>query len=138
MVRRILQCLLAVTLATAGLTVAAQSPAMAIGGCSTNNVTLSSCVDYGSHGHGRVRADFYLNRTPDSSVYRYVVYLVLNGNYYEVGRGNFTSTGRHCCWYRTIDNLPNTYNSARTVVSVFTSSGNLHMAVSSPTINFWS
>lgn len=138
MVRRLLRGLLVVTLATAGLTVAAQSPAMAIGGCSTNNVTLSSCVDYGSHGHGRARADFYLNRTPDSSVYRYVVYLVFNGTYHEVGRGYFGSTGRYCCWYRTIDNLPNTYNSARTVVSVFTSSGSLHMAVSSPTIYFWS
>jgi hypothetical protein len=138
MVRRILQGLLAVTLATAGLTVAVQSPAMAVGGCSTNNVTVSSCVNYGSHGHGRARADFYLNRRPDSSIQRYVVYLVFNGHYAEVGRGNFASTGHHCCWYRTLDNLPNTYNSAKTVVSIFTRSGDLHMSVSSPTINFWS
>lgn len=138
MVRRIIQGLLAITLATVGLTAAVQSPAMAIGGCTTNNVTLSACIDYGSHGHGRARADFYMYRTPDSSTYRYVVYIVFNGNYNEVARGNFTRTGRHCCWYKTIDNLPNTYNSAKTVVSVFTSSGALHMAVSSPTINFWS
>lgn len=138
MVRRILRGLLVATLATVGLIVAVPSPAMAIGGCTTNNVTLSSCIDYGSHGHGTARADFYLNRTPDSSVYRYVVYIVLNGTYHEVGRGNFTSTGRYCCWTKTIDHSPNTNNSARTVVSVFTSSGNLHMAVSSPTINFWS
>jgi hypothetical protein len=137
MVRRILQGLLAVTLATAGL-MAVQSPAMAIGGCSTNNVTIDSCIDFGSYGEGRARADFYLNRTPDRSVYRYVVYIVINGGYTEVGRGNFSHTGRHCCYYRTLDNLPNTYNSARTVISVFTSDDTLHMAVTSPTIHFWS
>ncbi len=138
MVRKMLTRLVAITLIAVGATAAVQSPALAVGGCANNNVTLNACVDFGSYGHGVVRADFYLDRPADASVHHYNVWFVIDGYWYGAASGTFGGTGRYCCWYKTYDNLPNTYNSARTVVDVWTNWGALHMSVSSPTINFWS
>lgn len=135
MVRRVFQGLAALVLVTVGLVGFNATPAFAAGGCNNANVTLKPCVNFGANGDN-VRADFYLDRTPDSSVHHYTVYLVVNGTSYNVGSGTFSGTGRYCCWYRGTHNSSLTAFHVYTSVRVYTSTGVLHMTVNSPTINY--
>jgi hypothetical protein len=139
MIRRVLGTLLAITLATAGLTAIAQTPALAaVGGCSTNNVTISACINFGDAGGNKVRADFYLNRAVDHSVNHFDLEIIINGHRYDLAYQNFDHQGRYCCWTKTWDNLPDTNNTAYTQMRVWTADAPsvLHMTVYSPTIRF--
>jgi hypothetical protein len=135
-VQRLLRYLLAATLVTGGVTVVAATPALAVGGCNTTNVTLNPCFDYG--GGSYARADFYLKRTPDSSVYYYKLAMVINGTtHWKVGSlTRFTTTGRYCCWYHHVDGYPNRGQEGFTRVWVYRSNGGLHFVQDSPIIRF--
>jgi hypothetical protein len=137
MVRRLIQAFVALALVTVGLTAVAATPASAAwGGCNNANVTLKPCVNFGANGDN-VRADFYLDRTPDSSVHHYKVYLVENGVFRVGATGTFDHTGRYCCWYWNTHSSSGTYvYHVYTRVYVYTSSGAVHMIVDSPTANY--
>lgn len=135
-VQRLVRFLFAAMLVVGGFTFATATPAMAVGGCSTNNVTLNACFDYG--GGSNARADFYLERTPDSSVYYYRLAMVVNGTTYMKVNSltRFTTTGRYCCWTHHVDGYPNRAQQGFTRVWVYKSNGGLHFTQDSPTIRF--
>ncbi len=124
-----------IALMAGGTTVIAATPASAVpGGCNGWN-PVSACIDWGYY-NNRVRADFYMNRAPDSSYYRYEVFINVNGNHYLVGSGPMDHTGRYCCWYRPTDSLPNIWYTVYSQIDVYTSWGALHIRSTSPTIRY--
>ncbi|GAB1694145.1 hypothetical protein [Krasilnikovia sp. M28-CT-15] len=125
---------MAAAVGVALVTVTSASPAFAAGGCNTSNPTISVCVNHGDSGLN-TRGDFYINRTPDSSIYKYKEVLVVNGSERGSKTGRITQTGRHCCLYLNLQTLPVSTKSVKTRVYVYTRSGALHMTVDSPTIS---
>ncbi|HWS39231.1 MAG TPA: hypothetical protein VN408_41615 [Actinoplanes sp.] len=93
------------------------------------------CVNHGDNGNS-TRGDFYINRTPDSSVYYYRSSFVVNNK--ETNLGGYvriTSTGRKCCTYVSLATLPISTKTVKTRVRIYTSTKALHMTVDSPTIS---
>ena len=130
--KKFLNYLTAATVAVAGLSVATASPALAaVGGCSpSSNPTVVVCVNHGADG-AKTRGDFYLNRTPDWSTYRYSEHFVVNGREEASSRGgSLTVTGRYCCTYTT--RVRGTRIANR--VKIYTQSGVVHVQMDSPTI----
>jgi hypothetical protein len=135
-INRLIRYLIAVVVATAGLAVVTGTAAHAVGGCRTT-AAVGACVDHATDS-GQVRADFYLNSGPSSSVYQYRVSIVVNGNerFAFDGKRRFTSTGRYCCWYRAVRNLPPKAQEAHTRVYVYRSDGVFHYRADSPVIRY--
>jgi hypothetical protein len=126
---------LAIAAATAGVAVATATPALAAGGCNTTNPTVGPCIDY--PGGSNARADFYLNRAPDSSIAFYEVSMVVNGNEIPLsGRQKLTTTGRYCCWYQGVAGTSPKAKEAFTRVKIFRQDGVRHLTQDSPTIRF--
>jgi hypothetical protein len=133
--KKLLRYVLAITIATTGVTVVTAAPALAWGGCNTSNTTVGPCIDYGNSG-SQARADFYLNRGPDWSIYYYKLAVIDDGVlYWKVGSyTRLTGTGRYCCWYHNVADLPATYDCVKTRVYIYRADYALHMYADSPTI----
>jgi hypothetical protein len=136
MIQRIVRYLLAAMLVTAGLVGVTAAPALAVGGCNTTNSVVRPCIDYG--GGTNARADFYLRIRSDNTYYKYRVSINTNGTWRNVDpdASRFGPVGRHCCWYASVDGLPDRAQSAFTRVYVFNINDILVLTADSPTIRF--
>jgi hypothetical protein len=135
MTQRGIRYLLASAIAIVGPTLVTASPGLAAGRCSpSSHPTVAVCVNHGDDGNS-TRGDFYIYRTPDSSIYTYKEILLLNGRETRGPKtGRINHTGRFCCLYKNFQTLPITTKSVANRVYIYTRSGNLHMMVDSPTI----
>ncbi|TBL40894.1 hypothetical protein EYA84_06435 [Verrucosispora sp. SN26_14.1] len=137
MLKHLARYLAVIALAVGGTTVATASPAFAIGGCDQSNATVGACFDH-PNGNSNARADFYFNRTPDSSYYSYSVWIEINGTRHQkVNKARLTSSGRHCCWYQPVSSLPPSWKTGRTIVTIYTSTGAAHTTSTSPSYSFY-
>ncbi|SDT77189.1 hypothetical protein [Actinoplanes derwentensis] len=136
MKKKILSYVGAAVIASTGVAVATASPAFAAGGCSAaSNPTVQVCVNHGDDGNS-TRGDFYINRTPDSSVYYYRSSFIVNNAERNLGGYvRITSTGRKCCTYIGLATLPISTKTVKTRVRIYTSTKALHMTVDSPAIS---
>jgi hypothetical protein len=134
--KKILTYVAAAAMAATGLAVATASPAFAAGGCSsTSNPTIATCVNHGDDGNS-TRGDFYIYRTPDTSIWTYKASFVVNGVEGSTrASGRITRTGRWCCTYTSLATLPISTKTVKNRVRLYTQSGALHMTVDSPTIS---
>ncbi|WJK42896.1 hypothetical protein O7608_11185 [Solwaraspora sp. WMMA2056] len=120
-----------------GTTVITASPALAVGGCDQANPTVGACIDHGSYG-SNARADFYFNRTPDSSYYYYSVWIQVNGTWHQkVNQARLTSSGRWCCWYQPVASQPASYKTIRSRVTIYTSNRTAHTTSTSPAFTIY-
>ncbi|MFV2100148.1 hypothetical protein [Micromonospora sp. LOL_024] len=132
MIKKLGRYLAVIALVVGGTTVVAASPALAIGGCDQANQTVSACYDYGSTG-SNARADFYFNRTPDSSYFYYSVWIEVSGvRHQKVNQARLTRSGRWCCWTHNLATQPPSYKTGRTIVTIYTSAGRAHTTSMSP------
>lgn len=132
MIKKLGRHLAVIALVVGGTTVIAASPALAVGGCAPAHPTVSACIDHGSYG-SNARADFYFNRTPDSSYYYYSVWIQVNGTWHQkVNQARLTSSGRWCCWYQSVSSTPPSYKTIRSRVTIYQYNGMPHVTSDSP------
>ena len=134
MFKRILRTsVVAVVMALAAVAVV-ESPAFAVGGCNHQFKPLGPCIDY--QGGTQARADFYLNVAPSDTYHSFRVAIVSNGSVQWLNlKADFTGTGRYCCWYRSVDSMPDSWHTVFTRVNIYNSVGSLVDTVDSPSIN---
>ncbi|MFG1951159.1 hypothetical protein [Micromonospora sp. NPDC048830] len=135
MKRKLAGYLGAIALIAGGTVTATASPAFAVGGCDQGNSTVGACFDYS--GGSNARADFYMNRTVDSSYKYYRVWMRINGGSWVFKGEGSTVQGRNCCWYHHVDALPDKWQTGQTRVTLYTSTWAAHTTSDSPIISFY-
>lgn len=142
MLKRVAQ-LLAVTLATTiGVFVFAAPASASVGGCTPTNVA-SPCVNWGDVPI-KIRADFYMNMTPNSEhyYYRVAIHIMADNGSYDNGAWvspltKLDHTGHYCCWTRSpVPTLPMAWRKTKTVLYIYTSGKVLHNVLTSPIVRF--
>ncbi|MEU3454500.1 hypothetical protein ABZ671_12965 [Micromonospora sp. NPDC006766] len=126
----------ATALAAGGTLVATASPALAAGACDQTNSTVGACFDYASGTYAR--ADFYMNRTVDSSYAHFRVWMKVNGGAWQLVKDNGnTVAGRNCCWNLAVAGNPQRWQTGQTKVTLYTSAWVEHTTSISPIVSFF-